>query len=368
MSRRTPRAVATALLLLFASAGGILAADTFDLTSPLPSTCVATPGAVYSVKGGALVPVRGTFSMFPPGQQPLAPDFQAGTSATPGEVARLYIRSTDALDSMSVLLALPGKAPLTRTRGFRVSSNGGSELWVALLGIPADGMARSRTLTVDVTAGARTWLFLEPFSVMGRRFFTERISLSKALTSLATTPDPRKIAEGRSLALALATPHPDALFQTGPFVDPLSGAHRTGGYGDRREYDYDDGTTGSSVHEGLDIGAPQGTPVLACGNGRVVIADTRILTGNTVVIEHLPGLFSIYFHMSELDAKVGDVVAQGAVIGKVGMTGFATGPHLHWEVQASGVPVDPEALIKAPLLDKNADIVDIEPRIGTEGR
>jgi murein DD-endopeptidase MepM/ murein hydrolase activator NlpD len=100
----------------------------------------------------------------------------------------------------------------------------------------------------------------------------------------------------------------------------------------------------------------------------VVLAQQLILTGNTVVIEHLPGLYSIYMHMSQIKVKPGDAVGQGDVIGMVGMTGFATGPHLHWEVQASGVAVDPEALTREPLLDKSADFIDIRPRISTEGR
>jgi hypothetical protein len=368
MTERVTRAAAAALLLFVVRAGSGLAADTFSLTNPSPATCIAEQGAVYSVKNGALIAVQGVFSIFPPGQKSLAPELIKNSSAQPGDVSRLYFRSPDRVDAVDIQLGFPGKIPLSQTHGFRASTNGNVELWVALLGIPADAVPRSRMLTLRVTAGERSWLFVEPFTVTTRTFVMERIALSKDLTLLANKPDPRKTAEMKSLARALSTPHPDALFESGPFIDPLSGAHRTGGYGDRREYDYADGTTGTSVHEGLDIGAPQGTPVLACGRGRVVIADTRILTGNTVVIEHLPGLFSIYFHMAEIDTKPGDVVDQGAIIGKVGMTGFATGPHLHWEVQASGVPVDPEALIKAPLLDKNAVIIDTGQRIGTEGR
>jgi murein DD-endopeptidase MepM/ murein hydrolase activator NlpD len=99
-----------------------------------------------------------------------------------------------------------------------------------------------------------------------------------------------------------------------------------------------------------------------------VFADLRILTGNTVIIEHLPGLFSVYYHMSEILVKTGDVVEQGALVGSVGMTGFATGPHLHWEVEAAGVAVDPDALVGRPLLDKKADFFDIEHAVSTEGR
>ena len=78
------------------------------------------------------------------------------------------------------------------------------------------------------------------------------------------------------------------------------------------------------------------------------------------MIEHLPGLFSVYYHMSALLTKVGDVVAKGDIIGLVGMTGFATGPHLHWEVEDMGMAVDPDLLVNGPLLDKSADFIDIE--------
>ena len=91
-----------------------------------------------------------------------------------------------------------------------------------------------------------------------------------------------------------------------------------------------------------------------------MLAAERIVTGNTVVVEMLPGLFSLYFHLSEIDVKPGDIVEQGQVIGKVGMTGFATGPHLHWEIEALGVPVDPDALVAGPILDKITESGEIE--------
>ena len=117
---------------------------------------------------------------------------------------------------------------------------------------------------------------------------------------MATVPDEQKKTESRILAAVLATPHADAVFETGTFIVPIPGGRRTSGYGDRREYDYSDGTKGYSVHLGVDIASPTGTPVPACGRGRVVFAEPRILTGNTVVIEHLPGLFSVYYHMSSI--------------------------------------------------------------------
>ena len=84
------------------------------------------------------------------------------------------------------------------------------------------------------------------------------------------------------------------------------------------------------------------------------------MTGNSVIIEHMPGLFSLYFHMSVISVAVGDVVEKGQLIGQVGMTGLATGPHLHWEVDACRSPVDPDALASAPSLTRNPISEDIE--------
>jgi murein DD-endopeptidase MepM/ murein hydrolase activator NlpD len=80
------------------------------------------------------------------------------------------------------------------------------------------------------------------------------------------------------------------------------------------------------------------------------MARDRIVTGNTVVIEHLPGVFSLYYHLDSIGVDEGDVVEQGERIGTVGMTGLATGPHLHWEIRVGGVPVAPEEASRVPLL------------------
>jgi murein DD-endopeptidase MepM/ murein hydrolase activator NlpD len=231
--------------------------------------------------------------------------------------------------------------------------------WVVLVGVSSQAQKGEYALRVTAQAGTRSAVFLTAVTVIERVFHFERIPLSTDLTTLRTEKDPRKNAEAKEMARVLATPHPDAIYEEGTILVPLAGARRTSGYGDRRKYVYTDNSADYSVHEGLDIASPTGTPVPACGRGRVVLAGSRIMTGNTVIIEHLPGLFSIYFHLSEIAVKLGDMVAEGDIIGKVGMTGLATGPHLHWEIQALGVPIDPDALAAGPILDRNADFGDI---------
>jgi len=95
-------------------------------------------------------------------------------------------------------------------------------------------------------------------------------------------------------------------------------------------------------HDGIDIAAPLGTPVRAIAAGVVTIAG-RLTDGSVVVeIEHRPDVFSLYGHLQpELAVRVGESVVAGQVVGRVGLTGTTTGPHLHFEVVASGVPVDP---------------------------
>lgn len=102
----------------------------------------------------------------------------------------------------------------------------------------------------------------------------------------------------------------------------------------------------SSRHSGIDIAVPQGTPVLATNSGRVILSQFLQMTGNTVVIEHGFGLKSIYYHMSELSVAVDDIVERGQEIGKVGSTGFSTGPHLHFSMAVNNVWVNPWLFIE----------------------
>jgi murein DD-endopeptidase MepM/ murein hydrolase activator NlpD len=96
-----------------------------------------------------------------------------------------------------------------------------------------------------------------------------------------------------------------------------------------------------ACHPGIDIGVPAGTPIRAADGGRVVIAGWVGGYGNYTCIQHTASLSTCYGHQSAILVHVGQVVAQGQLIGLVGSTGASTGPHLHFEVRINGVPVDP---------------------------
>ena len=126
----------------------------------------------------------------------------------------------------------------------------------------------------------------------------------------------------------------------GKFIVPVQGKIFPN-FGERRFFN----NKPRSQHSGVDIASPMGMPVKASNSGRVVLASHLYFAGNTVIIDHGLGVFSVYCHFSEITVKMGQKVEKGDIIGKIGSTGRVTGPHLHWSVRIRGSRVDPNALL-----------------------
>ena len=138
----------------------------------------------------------------------------------------------------------------------------------------------------------------------------------------------------------IITPLPDfAMAWQWPAQGPITGV-----YGSRRVLN---GKV-DATHYGLDIGAPAGSPIVAPAAGTVVLAEDLYFTGLTAIVDHGLGVNSTYAHMSAMDVTVGQKVHPGQKIGLIGMTGRATGPHLHWGLNWFEVRLDP-ALLMGPM-------------------
>jgi murein DD-endopeptidase MepM/ murein hydrolase activator NlpD len=296
----------------------------------------------------------------------------APASAAQGDPVMAWISSGLPLDEASAFLEDSAGKKLFKAQPFFLPSGESGFLYGFILAVPLRAKPGKASVSAKLRLAGDDGSIIEkelkvPLTIEAKKFLREDISLDKANSTLRAEPDPAQTAESESFAQLFETRDETALFASGTMVKPLSVPWReTAGFADERKYLYYDGTSDSSVHGGLDLGAKEGSLVSACASGRVVFAARRILTGNTIVIEHLPGLFSIYMHLSAIDVSEGEVVDSGQRIGLVGSTGFSTGPHLHWELRVGSTSVDPHYWLIRPLLDKDA--VSGKIKLPIEGR
>lgn len=177
------------------------------------------------------------------------------------------------------------------------------------------------------------------FEVIEKKFPEQRITVDESKASLSTEDLARHNRERALIQDMFAHPRPQRLW-TNSFGVPLQGRISTP-FGVRR---FINGQP-RNPHTGVDIAAPAGTPVRAASGGIVSLTGEHFFAGRSVYIDHGADLFSMYFHLDSVDVRDGQQVAAGDVIGRVGATGRATGPHLHWGIRIQGVPVDPFSLI-----------------------
>jgi len=159
---------------------------------------------------------------------------------------------------------------------------------------------------------------------------------------ITPSPEQRKRMEEDQAAFREAFGRPvEAPLFAGPFGRPRD-AVTTGQYGERRIFN----GKKQSQHYGIDLAGAVGDPVLATNDGVVILVRNCFASGKSIAVSHGAGLFSVYFHLSEFDVRHGDRVRQGQPIGKVGNTGRATGPHLHFGVKVGDLYVDPESVYR----------------------
>jgi hypothetical protein len=172
-------------------------------------------------------------------------------------------------------------------------------------------------------------------------FEIQRLKLPPEMVDLKGEALRRVLADNKRLMEIFSQVRLERLWHL-PFIKPVEGSI-TSPFGLRRVINGQD----RSPHNGVDIGAEQGTEVVACNSGVVVFAQELYLSGKTIIIDHGFGLYSMYFHLAEMRVREGDQVEIGRCIGLVGATGRVTGPHLHWGIRLLKARVDPESLLRA---------------------
>jgi murein DD-endopeptidase MepM/ murein hydrolase activator NlpD len=182
------------------------------------------------------------------------------------------------------------------------------------------------------------------------RFETRRLQVDPKLVNPPESEAERIRQEAKAMAEAFAILTRER-FWRGPFDAPVPGT-ATSSFGRLTV------TNGKPAgrHQGADFRAATGTPIRAPNAGRVVLAQSLYFAGNTVIIDHGLGVFSLLAHLSRIDVEPGAVVARGEVLGQSGATGRVTGPHLHWAVRFGDMSVDPIELMSAStqLSDEDA--------------
>lgn len=272
-----------------------------------------------------------------------------------GNGVELRLSSPEAAQGTLLLAQIRSAKPLGETAGrwnerdvpfWQERKKGQGELSLevrtALLGVDLEKAAGKYefTVTAQLPSGERANC-RATIEVNEGHFATEKLTVKKQFVEPNPEQEARAEAETKRLREIYDRVTPERLWD-GPFRVPLDGEFKGSNFGKRRVLNGHPG----SPHGGVDFPAPTGTPVHAAQRGRVVLAEELFFSGNTVLVDHGLGVYTFYCHFSEIDAKVGDEVVAGTVVGKVGATGRVTGPHLHWGLTVQRARVNGLEIVK----------------------
>lgn len=213
----------------------------------------------------------------------------------------------------------------------------GERMVEALVGVPYElkaGTARAKVWWGDKAQAAELEL-----GVAKGEYGNESLKVDPAKVSPPKWAMPRIRREIAAIKKFYGTVTPERQW-AGPFVLPIS-SPVTSQFGTRRLYNGEP----RNFHPGLDLKAAEGTEIHAPAPGKVVLVQSMYFTGNTVMIDHGLGLYTIYAHLSQPVVKVGAAVKTGDLLGRSGATGRVSGPHLHWQAVLNRVKINPMDLV-----------------------
>src|SRR6476661_7031458 len=212
--------------------------------------------------------------------------------------------------------------------------------YIGLVGVDLQDTPGTHELLLDVVTPKGHRRLSYNVLVVKEKRAIQHLTLPKDKVDLDEESLTRVKAEQASVRTVLEAVSERRLW-AGNFLRPVEGPV-TGAFGRQRIIN----GQAKNPHNGEDIAAPLGADVVAMNDGVVCLTADHFFSGKGVFVDHGLGLYSMYFHLSEVSVKEGDAVMRGQVIGKVGASGRATGPHLHWGVNLNGARVNPLALLK----------------------
>ena len=208
--------------------------------------------------------------------------------------------------------------------------------WVALVGIALAAKIGRHTLINQTTKQQYSFL------VINKKYKVQRLTIKNKRKVTPIPSDIQRInREKNSMRYALASAWRPTTTSPLPLMLPIRG-RLSSPFGTKR---YLNGKRRNS-HTGLDIAAPLGTHIGSAGDGKIVNVGDYFFTGKTVIIDHGQGVVTLYGHMNTIKVFLGQIIQTGEIIGTVGKTGRATGPHLHWSVSLNQNMIDPTLIMK----------------------
>lgn len=275
----------------------------------------------------------------------------AGPQPEPAPEIRIHVAGRAIAAGEPVRVTARSSAPLATLEGsflgnaVALSSADSGSTWTGWAVVPLDRLdAGSAPLELlgRSNSGVEAAAVVE-LAVLARQFPEERLSVEDRFVEPPPEVADRIERERERTAEIYARRTPSTLDDRA-FAPPVPGPP-TSEFGKRRVYN----GTPKAPHAGIDLRAATGTRVLSAGPGIVALASDLYYAGNTVIVDHGDGLFTVYAHLSKIEAREGARVERGEILGLSGATGRVTGPHLHWGAKIGNVPFDPRALYDAAL-------------------
>ena len=226
--------------------------------------------------------------------------------------------------------------PLVTQDGANVWTIKRGPSWIAVVGLPLSTVSGEHSVSVSRNGVTQA----VPFTVLDKRYPVQHVTL-KDNAMVEPPPDVMARIETESAHLKIVRSQwRESASTNAVFTLPAKG-RLSGRFGGSRVLN----GKPRAPHAGLDVAVMTGTPVLAPGDGVVLDTGDYYFCGKTMFIDHGNGLLSLFCHLSEHVAKVGDSVRKGQTVARSGATGRASGPHLHWSVYLNGVSVEPELFV-----------------------